>query len=162
MESRFISAMRRLYSGGAVILIPVMTVLITADTGLRYLGSMPLVWAQDVAGLLLLLVFACGLPYSWPGGFHVRMDMLYDRMPKAWRNAVDAITEISALVIGAILTQQAIEQTLRAFTNSETTPASKVVIWPFAGAIAICAALFCVVMVLQITSTVRRHRSGNG
>ena len=46
VESRFVSAMRRLYSGGAVILIPVMTVLITADTGLRYLVSMPLVWAH--------------------------------------------------------------------------------------------------------------------
>ncbi|MFN0302992.1 MAG: TRAP transporter small permease [Burkholderiales bacterium] len=158
-EGGFIAAMRRLFSVAAVILIPAMTLLITADTGLRYLASMPLVWAQDVAGLLLLLVFVCGLPYSWPGGFHVRMDMLYNRMSQTGRNVVDAITEISALVIGAILTQQAVEQTIRAFTNSETTPGSKVVIWPFAGAIAVCAALFCVVMVLQITSTVVRHRN---
>lgn len=160
-EGGFIAAMRRLYSVGAVILIPAMTVLITADTGLRYLASMPLVWAQDVAGLLLLLVFVSALPYSWPGGFHVRMDMLYDRMDRRWRKAVDAITEISALAIGAILTHQAIDQTIRAYMNAETTPASKVVIWPFAGAIAVCAALFCMVMVLQIAGRIRRHRNGS-
>lgn len=155
-------AMRRLFSTAAMILIPAMTVLITADTALRYLASMPVVWAQDVAGLLLLLVFATALPYSWPGGFHVRMDMLYAEMPVLWRDIVDAITELSALVIGAILAQQAVLQTMHAFANSETTPATKVVIWPFSAAIALCAALFCMVMVVKIADTVRRHLRANG
>jgi TRAP-type C4-dicarboxylate transport system permease small subunit len=152
---RLTHAVRGLYRTSAAILIPAMALLITADTALRYLASMPLVWAQDVAGLLLLLVFACALPYSWPGGFHVRMDMLYDKMPKAWRNAVDVITELAALVIGAMLTHQAVLQALKAFANTETTPATKVVIWPFAAAIAVCAALFSLVMVVQIIGTAR-------
>ncbi|MSQ19136.1 MAG: TRAP transporter small permease [Betaproteobacteria bacterium] len=156
-DAGFTLGIRRLYSISAVILIPAMTVLITADTLLRYLASMPLVWAQDVSGLLLLLVFACALPYSWPGGFHVRMDMVYMKMPAFWRDVVDAITELAALVIGAILAQQTVLQTMHAFANSETTPATKVVIWPFSGAIALCAALFCVVMMLKIAGTVRRH-----
>jgi TRAP-type C4-dicarboxylate transport system permease small subunit len=151
----FALGMHRLFSTSAVILIPAMTVLITADTALRYMASMPLVWAQDVAGLLLLLVFACALPYSWPGGFHVRMDMLYDRMPKAWRRGVDVITELAAFIIGAILAHQGVLQTIKAFENTETTPATKVVIWPFAAAIAVCAALFCVVMVVQIVGVAR-------
>lgn len=154
-DSRLTAAMRRLYAGAAVILIPLMTLIITADTGLRYLAAMPLVWAQDVAGLLLLLVFVTALPYSWPGGFHVRMDMLYKRMPAAARTVVDAITALAALTIGAVLTHQAYLQTLKAFQHGETTPATKVVIWPFAAAMTVCAALFCLVMLAHVLAALR-------
>lgn len=154
-ENSLVTAMRRLYGGAAVVLIPLMTLIITADTVLRYLAAMPLVWAQDVAGLLLLLVFVSALPYSWPGGFHVRMDMLYKRMPDAARRLVDAITALAALAIGAVLTHQAVLQTLKAFQHGETTPATKVMIWPFVAAMAVCAALFCVVMLVHIAGALR-------
>ncbi len=156
-ESSLVAAMRRLYGGAAVVLIPLMTLIVTADTVLRYFASMPLVWAQDVAGLLLLLVFVCALPYSWPGGFHVRMDMLYKRMPDGARRLVDAMTALAALAIGAVLTHQAFLQALKAFQHGETTPATKVMIWPFVAAMAVCAALFCVVMLAHIARALRGH-----
>lgn len=157
-EGSFFAAMRRLYGAAAVILIPLMTLIVTADTVLRYFASMPLVWAQDVAGLLLLLVFVSALPYSWPGGFHVRMDMLYNRMPEGARKFVDALTALAALAIGAVLAHQAVLQTIKAFQHGETTPATKVMIWPFAAAMAVCAALFCVVMLVHMIGALRRHR----
>lgn len=156
-ERSFFAAMRRLYGTAAVILIPLMTLIVTADTVLRYFASMPLVWAQDVAGLLLLLVFVSALPYSWPGGFHVRMDMLYKRMPEGARKFVDALSALAALTIGAVLAHQAVLQTIKAFQHGETTPATKVVIWPFAAAMAVCAALFCVVMLVHMAGALRRH-----
>jgi len=161
-ERGFIAAMRHLYGWSAVILVPLMTLVIAADTALRYLASMPLVWVQDVSGLVLLLVFACGLPYSWPGGFHVRMDMLYNRMPRAAQRAVDAITAVAAFVIGVMLAHQGVLQAMRAFTNGETTPGSKVVIWPFAAVLALCAALFCVVMLVRLVDTVRSRSAQEG
>lgn len=159
-ERGFIAAMHRLYSWSAIILVPLMTLIIAADTGLRYLAAMPLVWVQDVSGLILLLVFACGLPYSWPGGFHVRMDMLYNRFGAAGRRAVDAITAVAAFVIGVMLAHQGVLQAMRAFANGETTPGSKVVIWPFAAILALCAGLFCVVMLVRLAATFRARATG--
>lgn len=161
-ERGVIAAMRHLYGWSAVILVPLMTLVIAADTALRYLASMPLVWVQDVSGLMLLLVFACGLPYSWPGGFHVRMDMLYNRMPPVARRGVDAITALAAFVIGVMLAHQGVLQAMRAFANGETTPGSKVVIWPFAAMLALCAGLFCLVMLVRLLDTIRRRRAGEG
>ena len=155
-EGGFVVAMRRLYGGAALLLVPLMTVIITADTILRYIASMPLVWAQDVAGLLLLLMFVTALPYSWPGGFHVRMDMLYDKLPDAGRRIVDAIAALAALGMGAMLAHQAVLQAIRAFQNGDTTPATKVVLWPFAATMALMAALFCVSLLFHIAKNLRR------
>lgn len=152
----FVAAMRRLYGASAVVLVPLMMLVVTADTILRYFAAMPLVWAHDLTGLLLLLVYVSALPYSWPGGFHVRMDMLYDKFPRSIRRGVDAIAALAALGMGAILAYQGVLQAIRGFNGGDTTPATKILLWPFASAIALMAGLFCVSLLIHITKSLKR------
>ncbi len=143
-------ATKRLFVATSVAILPAVVVLITLDTVLRYVLSRPIIWAQDAAGLGLFIVFCAGLPYSWFGGFHVRMDMIYLRLGKGLQRAVRIVGAAAALIFGGMLAYRATISALTTFKNESTMPSGGIPLWPFHAAGAVFLALFCVAMIASI------------
>jgi len=157
--SRIERGARALFVGASVVTVPAVTGLITADALLRYLASAPLIWAQDVAGLLLLVLFCACFPYSWHGKFHVRLDLVYAVFPHKVRKVVDSLTVITAFAFGGFLAYQCFSSSFVTYRTEATMPSVAVPIWPFVLAAAVAFSGFCLLMIVTLTGTWFRKKS---
>ncbi len=142
-----------LYRWTAIVALIAITVLITADAVLRYVLRAPTSWIQEVVGLALFLLFCAGMPYSWYGRFHVRMDLVYERLPALAQRLIDVIGYLSALLFGGFLTAQAFLTVGTAYRTKTSMPSGDILVWPFAVLATVAFGLFCAVM---LVSAVRR------
>ncbi len=143
----------------AVVLLPVITLLVTADAFLRYVFNAPISWAQDLAGLLLFVLFCAGLTHSMAVNAHVRMDLVYDQLPSGIRRIVDILSGAFALLFSGFLAYQAIPSTMTAWRNNSMMPTGEIVIWPFAAVGSLCLLIFGLAVILRIVFGGGEHRS---
>lgn len=156
METRFERATKNIFFVACATLLPAIALLISVDTILRYFFSAPLAWTQDAVGVALFLLFCAGLPYSWYGDFHVRMDMIYVLFSQRTRTIIDSIGILAALIFGALLAYRSILSALASYRYDSSMPSGAIPLWPIQAVGAIFLFLFCVAMVESI---VRRWRS---
>ena len=144
----------------AVASLSLIVVIITADTVLRYVFKAPTTWSQEVAGLALFLLFCAGMLPSWQGRFHVRMDLVHDRLPAAARTAVDVLTALAAALFGGFLAVQAVLTTLRTWSTKASMPSGDIPQWPFALVGALAFATFFLMLLVGIARHLRGRRHG--
>ncbi|WP_108610652.1 TRAP transporter small permease [Aminobacter sp. MSH1] len=150
VTQRALAVSKLLFEWSSAIILPGVAVLTTVDTSMRYLFTAPLDWAQDVVGISLFLLFVLCLPYSMHGGFHVRMDLIYDNVSRGTRRALDAIGYIGALALVAVLVYRSWFTALRALRTHETTPSGELTLWPFHLVGALCFSLFLFVIITTL------------
>ena len=136
----------------AVVLLPIITLLITADAFLRYVFNSPISWAQDLAGLCLFVLFCAGLTHSMAQNVHVRMDLVYDMLSRRARRGIDVISAAFALMFSAMLAYQAVPSALTAWRNNSMMPGGEIVIWPFAAVGSACLLIFGLAVTIRIFS----------
>jgi TRAP-type C4-dicarboxylate transport system permease small subunit len=139
-----------IFSASAIVLLPLITLLITADAFLRYVFNAPISWAQDLAGLFLFVLFCGGLTHSMAQNVHVRMDLVYDMLPARVRRLVDIASGGFAVLFSGMLAYQAIPSTLTAWRNNSMMPTGEIVIWPFAAVGSACLLLFGIAVILSV------------
>ena len=154
--SVFERALWKLFVGACVIILPFIALLTTVDTILRYLFSSPLVWSQDAVGIALFLLFCAGLPWSWYGDVHVRMDMIYLRLSPRVRYAVDIISVAAAVIVAGFLAYQSIVSAMQAWRFSSATSSNVFPIWP----VQALGAVFLILFGIAVVESIVRRRSG--
>ena len=73
-----------------------MAVFISADVLLRYFFNSPLLFVEEVAGFLQVLVVFGGLASTFRAGAHVRVDLATAHLPRALR----AWVRVGGLALG--------------------------------------------------------------
>lgn len=159
-ENRLEGVARRLFSVTSVIIVPAIALLITVDAVMRYAFGRPIAWAQDMSGLGLFILFCAGLPYSWYGNFHVRMDLIYDMMSDGFRKIVDALSVIAAVGFSGMLAIYALQAVRSAYDNQTTMPLMPLPIWPVMLFGALCCLFFCIAMYAWIVGRLNKDRTG--
>ena len=87
----------------------VIAVLISADVLLRYFFNSPLLFVDEVASFLLVLVIFGGLAYTFRCGAHVRVDLATTHLPppvRAWLRAVGLLLGIGFVLVVSWTTLQ--------------------------------------------------------
>jgi TRAP-type C4-dicarboxylate transport system permease small subunit len=87
----------------------VIAVLISADVLLRYFFNSPLLFVDEVASFLLVLVIFGGLAYTFQCGAHVRVDLATTQLPpglRAWLRAAGLLLGIGFLLVVSWTTLQ--------------------------------------------------------
>ena len=67
----------------------------------------PTVWVQEVSIYLFMWSMLVGAAYTLMQGKHVRIDLLFDRLPHKVQLILDAITSVFGVIFCAVVTQQA-------------------------------------------------------
>jgi TRAP-type mannitol/chloroaromatic compound transport system permease small subunit len=93
------------WSGRVVaLLIPVVTLIVSYEVIMRYFFRAPTTWAWDINVQLLAIIVFFGGGYLLLHDGHVRVDVLYGRLPAKWKTILDLITSpIFFLYLGAVL-----------------------------------------------------------
>jgi TRAP-type C4-dicarboxylate transport system permease small subunit len=87
----------------------VIAVLISADVLLRYFINSPLLFVDDLASFLLVLVIFGGLAYTFRCGAHVRVDLATTHLPppvRAWLRAAGLLLGIGFVLVVSWTTLQ--------------------------------------------------------
>jgi TRAP-type C4-dicarboxylate transport system permease small subunit len=127
-----------------------MTLMIGFDVILRMGIGQPIRGTHDLVGLSLLMLFLLGLPYSWRGGHHVRMDMLYGAIPRGARRLVDIFAGVAAFIFAAMLAYQAFAYVPTLITRNAGSMLLSIPYWPFAIAIGVSAILFAIAVLMDL------------
>lgn len=138
-----------------------MTLMIGLDVILRMAIGQPIRGAHDVVGLSLLMLFLLGLPHSWRGGHHVRMDMLYRAMPRAAGRLVDIFAGLAAFIFAAMLAYQAFSYVPTLITRNAGSMLLSVPYWPFAIAIGVSAILFAIAVLMDLYMSLSGRQNGS-
>ena len=157
-RSPFDRVTNAIFTISAVVLLPLITLLITADAFMRYVFNAPISWAQDLAGLSLFVLFCGGLTHSMAQAVHVRMDLIYYILPAGVRHVVDILTAAFALLFSGLLAYQAVPSTMTAWRNQSMMPTGEILIWPFAAVGSVCLLIFGLAVTLQVLFGVKGER----
>ena len=139
---------RLMFATCIYVTLPSLVALVTIDVGLRYLFNAPLQWGRDVNGLLLLTTIFCALPHAWDRGYHIRMEVFYDRMFGIRRWAVDVLASLTGIIVFGLMAVQAARFVPFMIATGETGEDLELQIWPFMGILSVCA----VVMAARVFS----------
>lgn len=133
--------------------LPALVALVTLDVVLRYVFDAPLRWGRNVNGLLLLVTMFSALPHAWDRGFHIRMELLHDRMKGAVRGWADVVAALCGIFVLGLLFVQAWLFVPYMARTGETGEELLVPVWPVMGFMGACALVFVLRMLSNPQAT---------
>ena len=132
-------ASHELFRLGVYVTMPALVALVTLDVALRYVFNAPLQWGRDANGLLLLMTLFCAFPHAWDRAYHIRMEVLYIRLPDAGRRGVDVLASVAGIVGFGFMGGQGARFVPFMFRTGETGEDLSLPLWPFMGFLSMCA-----------------------
>lgn len=119
--------------------LPALMVMVTLDVVLRYVFNSPLPWGRDVNGLLLLITVFSSLPHAWDRGYHIRMEVFYNRLHGRARNLADVATGVAGILFFGLMGVQALRFTPYMAATGETGEDLLLPFWPFMAYMGFCS-----------------------
>jgi len=119
--------------------LPALMALVTLDVVLRYVFNSPLPWGRDVNGLLLLITVFSALPHGWDRGYHIRMEVFYNRFGRRARGVADVATGVLGILFFAFMGIQALRFTPYMAATTETGEDLLLPVWPFMAYMGFCS-----------------------
>ena len=117
-------------TAGAASLL-VITAVIAVSVTTRYVFNWPLPDGDALGRLLLGIVVFWGLAGACHYDEHIRVDLIWERMPPKWRRAVDLFALAFTLAALALLAWGAGDKILSTFRSNEHTYDLRIPLWPF-------------------------------
>jgi len=146
---RWLSVLSRLLNGiGSYVVLPLLTLLITADVILRYVFNAPLSWGLEASQHILLLFFLLGLLESFRVGEHVGMDLLAAKFPPAVTRVVSVLQSLLLVLVFCLIIKKVMDEMPFLYSLPQVTPELQLRVWMFYAFIAFISGLI-VVYVLQ-------------
>ena len=137
-----------------------MIVVITLDVILRYFFRSPLIWSQDVNGLLLLMVFWASFTYTWDEGKQLTMDIFYQNFRGRWKASADILANGMGMIFSGILSVKTIMGIPNMIRLNETGMILMIPLWPFAAFMALCSLLLFLRLAISTGPHVQAFLSG--
>jgi TRAP-type C4-dicarboxylate transport system permease small subunit len=119
--------------------LPALMLLVSLDVILRYVFNAPLPWGRDVNGLLLLITIFSALPHGWDMGYHIRMEVFYNRLGRRPRILADVATGAAGILFFALMGIQALRFAPYMAATGETGEDLLLPVWPFMAYMGFCS-----------------------
>jgi len=126
-----------------------MLALTVADIAGRTLFNEPLPGTVEVTALLLVIVVFLGLGHSEDLGDHITVDLLYVRVGKRVKAALNIFAGVVSVVVIGLMAFQIYHFALRQRDSGAETPVLEWPIWPFALAAAFGTLLYALAIAVK-------------
>ena len=115
---------------GAIILLGMM-IIIVLDVGGRYLFNAPLPGANELAGILLVVVASWGIGYCQLLKKHISIDIIYTRFNPKGQSVLNIIANAAFIVVGVLICWQMFVKTYEYINKPQLTEILGIPLWPF-------------------------------
>lgn len=143
---------------GALVILPAMASMMTADVVLRYAFNAPLSWGLEASQHMLLLVILFGMVEGYRSGAHIRMDLFYRIMPGPMRRLVTLVYGAAAMGIFALLIRKGYEEAAFLKSINEVTQYLHMPKWLFAGLIVLVSMMIVLFFATRCWDVIRGRR----
>jgi len=116
---------------GVTVVLSMLMVLVAVNVVMRYSFNAPIIWAEDVVGLLLVTMVFFGFSHCWIEDGHVRMTLLYGRAMGKGKAVLDMVVAAAGLFFWGLLFYQSLLDVVEAYKLNEMFDVSKIILWPF-------------------------------
>lgn len=158
---RHITTFNRLLGEGSSVLVYSAVFVVTIlDVALRYFFNSPTVWGLELVIAIAGVHYLLAGPAAQATDAHVRIDAIYNILPKPVQRVMDVVSNLLALVFLAIVFWYGIEQAWPAIQTGETSGGG----WDshaptiMKAAIPVGAGLMCLQSIVGVINSVRRFR----
>lgn len=141
--------------------IPLMTIFICTEVVMRYVFNSGLTWSQEACGIMLFTLVLCCQANCWQRDRHIRMDLLYNSMPRWFKRISDALTIICGGIFFGAIGLQAIQEIPYQLAINESTDEMHIPLWILNGVIIISCALLLLLLLRYTLRLVSTHREQN-
>ncbi|MDR1874536.1 MAG: TRAP transporter small permease subunit [Synergistaceae bacterium] len=86
-----------------------MGLILAYEVVCRYFFEAPTIWAQETAGYLFMWTMLAGSAYTLMQGKHVRIDLIFEHLPRKVQCKVDVLTSLVGVAFCAMVSWQAWE-----------------------------------------------------
>lgn len=99
-----------------------IVLLMATNVLLRYLFSAGSVWAQELEWHLLVPLILFGMSYALRHGEHVRVDIVYARMPERGRAIVDLVSALLTIAVSVLIIWFSLHYVEQSYVIDEGSP----------------------------------------
>lgn len=125
---------------GIWVATPLLVGVVSLDVLLRHIFNAPLIWGNEVSSLILLVVFFACLPLCTVRRGHVRMGLLYERLPPSTQRIADVLAGLAGMLIAGTLAYQSFLGAHEAYAFGDGAEFIKFPYWPVLGFMGLCSA----------------------
>ncbi|MDR1376126.1 MAG: TRAP transporter small permease [Synergistaceae bacterium] len=86
-----------------------MGLILTYEVVCRYFFDSPTVWAQETSVYIFMWTMLAGSAYTLMKGKHVRIDLLFEQLPRKAQCVLDILTSLAGIAFSAVVSWQAWE-----------------------------------------------------
>jgi TRAP-type mannitol/chloroaromatic compound transport system permease small subunit len=152
----------RLCGGLAAALVLALVVLMLYDVLLRYAFNAPTLWGFEISTWTMGAAFTLSIGYALACDAHVRVDLLYSRIPRRVLTVIDLLFLPLLLIVVAWLTWGLWHYFFDAWRTGEKSGGSawNPRVWPFRLIVLIGFAAFTLQIIASILKTIMKLRAG--
>jgi len=143
---------------GSLVVLPLLTLLVTADVVLRYAFHAPLSWGLEVSSHLLLLFFLLGLAQSFRVGDHISMELIAAHIPVRARRVIAIFQAALIVMIFYFILAKTFEEIPFLYSLPQLTPELRWPVWPVYVFIAAISALVILYVIIAAFAIIRGQR----
>jgi TRAP-type C4-dicarboxylate transport system permease small subunit len=138
---------------GVLLLMMFLTV---GDVVGRYFFNMPISGTFELTDFMLALVVFFAIGYTQVRRGHISIDVVVSRFSPRVQAIIDSITYLSSLGLFSLVTWQSAVHAHRLFEGHNVSGVLALPIYPFVIAVAVGSLLFCLVMLVDLLSSLAK------
>lgn len=136
-----------LHKCASIITIPLMTIFICAEVTMRYIFNSGLTWSQEACGIMLFTLVLCCQANCWQRDRHIRMDLLYNALPKWFQKLSDVLTILCGGIFFGAIGAQAVMEIPYQIAINEATDEMHIPLYFLNGIIIVSCALLILLLI---------------
>lgn len=116
-----------------VILMIAATLLVAAQVVTRFILKVPLPWSEEIARYMFLWLTWVGASYATKERKHVRIDIIYEKLPEKGKKICTAISTVIWIVFLAVMVYLSVRLTASVASGGQIAVGSGIPMWiPYA------------------------------
>jgi TRAP-type C4-dicarboxylate transport system permease small subunit len=112
---RFIVALANASATIAAVTVLAMCLLITGAVFMRYVFGIPVVWAPEIVGYLLVGLIFLALGEAMLAGGHIKIDLFVSRVPRRFRDMLELFTLTLSTGVAGFFAWHGVRTALRSY-----------------------------------------------
>ncbi len=129
IETCLFAVTRALHIDGGWIILPMIATIVLIDVILGYVFNSPFIWTLEFSEWWLLLVFAFALPECTRRHGHIRMDLIYGRLPRRIKQYFSAVYSGLGIWLFYLLSRHEWEEFLYDYELGRVTEYLELPVW---------------------------------
>ncbi|MBO6782050.1 MAG: TRAP transporter small permease [Alphaproteobacteria bacterium] len=133
-----------IHAFGALVCIPVLTLIVTVDVVLRYAFNAPFDWAIEFNETMLLFILFGSLPFTTKVNGHIRMELLYRHFKGNLLRLANALWAMAGLFFSILLAVRTAQQIPFYIKINKASEFLGIPAWLPNGFVFVCAVLMAI------------------